>query len=205
MFSGIIDHCGEILEVTVIKQGIRIKIKSQFTDLQIGESIAVNGGCLTVTEFKDDLFCCELSSITLQVTIANQYEAKTRVNLERSLRLMDRIGGHLVTGHVDQTAEVKAKIFSGDFTTLEFIGISPSEKKFLIPKGSITVNGVSLTLNEITTNGFKVMIIPHTWERTNISLLEVGARVNIEFDLLSKIVANQLQHLEIISEGKIYA
>src|SRR5262249_18310924 len=114
-----------------------------------------------------------------------------KVNLERSLRLMDRLGGHFVTGHIDGLCHLTHRIPHQEFVEMQFT-IAPGSHRFLVKKGSVAINGVSLTINEVFENGFSVMLIPHTLARTNLDSLVVGDRVNIEFDYLAKLVVNQL-------------
>ncbi len=192
MFTGIVDHMGEIISVDLKEDRAELEIRTDFRDLQLGESIAVDGGCLTVTEIHSDRFFCDLSKETLSKSIAGKYKANRLVNLERALRLSDRIGGHLVSGHVDQSLLVAAIEKSHDFFEMRFNHISPDHFIYLIPKGSIAINGVSLTVNEITVDSFSVLLIPHTLARTNLSRVIVGDRVNVEFDQIAKLVDAQV-------------
>lgn len=196
MFSGIIDHCGEVLEITQQENSQHLKIETQFKSLQLGESVAVDGVCLTVTAINPHFFECDLSSETLALTHLNQLKVTQLVNLERALCLGDHLGGHFVSGHVDQAAFIKSITQHEDYRELEIAGIKPEFKPYLVPKGSVALNGVSLTLNKITPDGFKVMLIPHSLESTNLKQLNPKSPVNIEFDLLTKTVFNQLKHLK---------
>lgn len=192
MFSGIIEHCGIITAVNTQLHGIRLTIQSQFIDLQLGESIAVDGICLTVMAIEQQQFSCELSPETLAVTIANEFISGRPVNLERALRVSDRFGGHIVTGHVDGVVKVSDLQQQGEYLQITFTGNKPSQYRYLIPKGSICVNGVSLTLNTVAENQFSVMLIPHSLAVTNLSQLHLNSRVNIEFDTIAKIVVHNL-------------
>lgn len=191
MFTGIIHHCGKIEEIRPNKGSIALVISSLFTDLVLGESIAVDGACLTVIEIKDSHFVCEVSPETLKLTISRSYEAGTSVHLERSLRLTDRIGGHFVMGHVDSCYRVESITPHSQCHEVKFVSdlLNPP---YLIKKGSIAVNGVSLTINEVTKKGFSVMLIPYTMENSTLSCLAVGRYVNIEYDYLAKIVINHI-------------
>lgn len=191
MFTGIVDHCGQVISIKESSGNFRITIKSVFNDLTLGESIAIDGACLTVTQVIDHNFIVDLSPETLRLTTASQYVEGFRVNLERSLRLMDRLGGHFVTGHVDQQCEVSKIAHFDEFTEMTFAGVIPEHRSFLVKKGSIAINGVSLTLNDVAQDSFKVMLIPHTLQKTNLSALKIGQKINVEYDYLAKLVLNQ--------------
>ncbi|MFU8797440.1 MAG: riboflavin synthase [Gammaproteobacteria bacterium] len=192
MFTGIIDHCGNITAV----EKTTIRIAGQFNDWQLGESIAVDGICLTVTQFGETYFECDISAETRLVTTANQFQPGKPVNLERPLRLSDRLGGHIVQGHVDQVAYVAEREAVEECVKLVFTGITATMQRLLIPKGSVAVNGVSLTLNRVMPRAFEVMLIPHTLQRTNLEQLQPGDAVNIEYDWFAKVVSHQLETYE---------
>jgi riboflavin synthase len=195
MFTGIIDHCGTIILI----EEYRVWIKSIFTDLVLGESIAVDGICLTVTQFQDNTFCCDISPETLRITTAKDFKMGRLVNLERALQPLSRIGGHFVMGHVDQMCQVIVCERKNEFVEMSFMALNESARQLVVKKGSITINGVSLTINEVFASptsseyGFKVMLIPHTLERTNLTLLGEGDAVNIEFDMMARIIVEQYQ------------
>lgn len=193
MFTGIVDHCGKVMSVVMGQgqgqgQSSRLFIGTEFSELVIGESIAVDGACLTVTELGSGGFWCDVSSETIDCTVAGEYRAGTRVNLERSLRISDRLGGHWVTGHVDQRGTVVRTEAIGEFVLLAIGGIDPSYSRYLLKKGSIAVNGVSLTVNHVTDRSFEVMVIPHTLQCTSLSQLAAGTKVNLEFDWMVKVI-----------------
>lgn len=190
MFTGIIDHFGTITAITPIAKGLRFAIQHSFSALELGESIAVNGICLTVTDITDDHFYCDLSPETLKVTTAQHYKPGQAVNLERALLPTTRIGGHFVSGHVDEIYYVKTKNTHADFVEMTFAPVNAKSPYFMIKKGSITVDGVSLTVNALTQNEFSIMLIPHTLQRTTLSQLEINNQVNIEFDMILKWAAN---------------
>lgn len=196
MFTGLVDHCGQLVGLVRDDISIQLWISSQFHDLQLGESICVDGVCLTVAEIKSNTFRCDVSPETLRLTNFNHYVDGQLINLERALRYSDRIGGHFVTGHVDQTAVVKSIVHKDEFTEIVFNKISPYGAKLLVKKGSITLNGVSLTINKVSSDSLAVMLIPHTLKRTNLGHLQTGDRVNVEFDCLSKMVAKQVQTIK---------
>lgn len=193
MYTGIVDHLGVIKRIEKINDGIRLVISTEFNELVLGESIAVDGFCVTVTEFAEGQFSCELSPETLKLTTASEFSEGTQVNLERSLRLGDRLGGHFVMGHVDAVAEVESLDNQGDFLQVKFAGLLPSQQVYLCKKGSVSVNGVSLTINESYPHGFSVMLIPHTQQRTNLQYLRKHSKVNIEFDTIARQVVHQAQ------------
>lgn len=193
MFTGIVHHCGKILSITETPNSAIFCIETLFEDLAIGESIAVNGSCLTVTKLEPHCFFAELSPETMAVTIAGNCVVGELVNLERAMTLTDRLGGHLVSGHVDQTLTVSAIKTLDEFVEIHFSGVRYQDQGYLIPKGSVAINGVSLTVNTISDRAFSVMLIPHTWQHTNLSHLSVAKRVNVEFDLIAKVIGRVTQ------------
>lgn len=193
MFTGIISDVADIKRVEPIASGLRLAINSPFNDLVSGESVSVDGACLTVTDQKHGCFWVELSLETLQKTIASKYQSGQTVNLERALKMGDRLGGHFVSGHIDQVAVLKKISRHNDFFCYTFGDLPDSVQGFLINKGSITINGVSLTLNVVQPGSIELMLIPHTLKNTNLSELTVNDIVNIEFDLLAKMVKKQMQ------------
>ncbi len=195
MFTGIIDHCGVIAAIARTAQMLRFTITNQFQNMVLGESIAVDGVCLTVTDIQQQAFCCDVSSETMTLTTLSNYVVNSQVNLERALTLGQRMGGHYVTGHVDGTVVVAAVTHLADCMQVQLSGFTAAQARYLIPKGSITVNGVSLTINTVTnllTPSISLMLIPHTLASTNLSNLVVGSVVNIEFDYYAKAIAYQL-------------
>lgn len=197
MFTGYIDHCGHLLKVETTPQGRRLIIQSAFKQLTVGESMAINGICLTLMDSDGENFKCDVSAETLSVTTIRDLQPGDLVNLERPLRLKDRLHGHFVLGHIDQTVQFVKREKAGESLLCEFRGVYAHLHPFLVPKGSITVNGVSLTLNEIFSDGFSVMLIPETGRKTNLSSLILGHHVNIEYDYLAKILSSlELKKLE---------
>lgn len=188
MFSGIIDHCGTIISLEPGKDSLRVLIECQFTDMQAGESIAVDGICLTVINPTSKQFYCDISSETLNLTTAKNFKVGSKVNIERAMRLGDRIGGHMVSGHVDQVSAIKDIQQTHDFIKMTIGDIEKENMPYLVKKGSVTVNGVSLTLNQILPDGFELMLIPHTLEITNLKYLKPTNAVNIEFDGVVKTI-----------------
>ena len=186
MFTGIIDHQGEILAIRERSGAVSFDIKTQFPDCQLGESISVNGVCLTVTAFENGFFSVDLSSETLVCTTAGDWAVGQLVHLERALRVGDRLGGHWVTGHVDAGVQVAQRRQDGDCLFLAFTGVQSEHTRFLVKKGSVALDGVSLTVNDVAPDGFDVMLIPQTLEITHLNELRVGDSLNIEYDYLLK-------------------
>jgi riboflavin synthase len=202
MFTGIVDHCGEVKEKSPWGTGLRLHIACRFQDLALGESVSVDGACLTVTSQTPEGFTCDLSEETLRLTRAGRYRPGDRVNLERALRLGDRLGGHIVTGHVDRTTTVLSRRDLEGFVEFRFGPFGESDLGFLVPKGSIGLNGVSLTLNEVKGGEIACMLIPHTLEITNLSRLRAGDVVNVEFDWMTKLILNDVRRNHALVSGR---
>ncbi|MBI1862392.1 MAG: riboflavin synthase [Deltaproteobacteria bacterium] len=192
MFTGIVDHLARLEEVKPQGTGLLLRLKTRFSQFTPGESLAIDGTCLTVVDFGSDWFDVQLSVETLDTTIARSYQVGGLCNLERALRVGDALGGHFVSGHVDGTANVTRVGVDGDYREIAFE--APCD--LMMEKGSVTLNGVSLTVNTVdrVAQQFTVMLIPHTLERTNLKMLKAGDRVNVEFDLFYKMVRDQLSH-----------
>ncbi|WP_297325627.1 riboflavin synthase [Nitrosomonas sp.] len=197
MFTGIIQAVGQIKEIHSMKEhgneGLSLSIsagKLDLTDVLPGDSIAVNGVCLTVTTLTEDLFTVDVSQETLNCTYGLDQVAMC-VNLEKAMRLSDRLGGHLVSGHVDAIGTVVKFESIGESFEL-IVRVPESIVRYLAHKGSITVNGVSLTVNRIEDSEFSVNLIPHTLAMTTLSTLTPGMRVNLETDMLARYVAKLL-------------
>jgi len=188
MFTGIVEAVGRIRRIVVATKGSRVTIDAgdlDLADVAIGDSIAVNGCCLTVVKVGDGTLAMDVSQETLDCT-AGWREGAT-VNLEKALRLSDRLGGHLVTGHVDGVGTVVDFVPEGESWRLK-VDAPSSLARFVARKGSITINGVSLTVNEVSGSTFGVNLIPHTLAATNLKDLAPGARVNLEVDLIARYV-----------------
>ncbi|HEU5257375.1 MAG TPA: riboflavin synthase [Vicinamibacterales bacterium] len=196
MFTGLIEAVGEIAEVTTSPGGFRIRIRTMLAaDLASGDSLAVNGVCLTVVTADGGEVHADIGPETARVTTLGSLRQGQRVNLERSMRADGRVGGHFVQGHVDGPGFVEEVRPDGDSNWLT-ISFDPSLAPYLIRKGSIAVDGVSLTIAGLGENVFDVMIIPFTWANTALSMLAVGDRVNIECDMIGKYVARSLELAE---------
>lgn len=205
MFTGLIQAIGNVREKRAVPGGIAFLIQSFFSQLTLGESIAVDGVCLTVTEVTPEGFWCELSPETLSKTVAGSYQPQQAVNLERALKMGDPLGGHWVSGHVDGTLELSGIEQKEDFWKLTFTGFNDIQRSYLVEKGSIALNGISLTLNEVNDTSLSVMIIPHTWEKTTLKNLYLKDKVNVEFDSMAKLtvqtIERYLKHTTCLREG----
>lgn len=189
MFTGLIEDIGTILKVEQRGEGVLITISysSGFNDLKMGESISVDGVCLTITHLKTQSFSVEASAETVMRTTLGNKKPKQKVNLERALRLSNRLGGHLVTGHIDEVAKISAMIPEGSSQKITF-QITQKIAKYLVEKGSVAVDGISLTVNEVRGDRFSVNVIPYTAFHTTLASKKVGDEVNIETDILGKYV-----------------
>jgi riboflavin synthase len=201
MFTGTISDLGEVLQVTEKSEGLRrltIACGYDPDSIAIGASIACSGVCLTVVERSRagnrSSFAVDAAAETLRLTTAQHWRPGTRLNLERALRLGDELGGHMVSGHVDGLAELRARDDFLDSAALSF-AVPPALSRFIAPKGSIALDGVSLTVNEVKGDAFSVLIIPHTLKVTTIGALQPGARVNIEVDQMARYAARLLETL----------
>ena len=194
MFTGLIEDLGEVSRWQVRKRAGRLTLRTALPlkEIRVGSSLAVNGTCLTVVEKSRGRITVDVSPETLKRTNLNKIEAGDPVNLERPLRLMDRLGGHLVTGHVDGVAVTEDIKKRGEFTFFLF-RVSAPIYRLLVPKGSVAVDGISLTVNECKKRCFSVAIIPFTLRHTNLHRLRVGDRVNIETDLIGKYLQQLLK------------
>jgi riboflavin synthase len=199
MFTGIISDLGEVIDVEEQAEGLRhmtIACGYDPETIDIGASIACSGICLTVVARgrtgNRSSFAVDAAAETLRMTIAANWRRGTRLNLERSLHLGDELGGHLVSGHVDGIAEVISRNDFVDMAGLWFR--APAElARFIAPKGSVALDGVSLTVNEVKGETFSILIIPHTLKVTTFGGLEVGARVNLEVDLMARYAGRLLE------------
>jgi len=186
MFTGIVAAVGRIAKVEQAAQGARLTVDAgslPLDDVALGDSIAVDGVCLTVIAYDERTFAVDVSHETLACTAG--FPAGAAVNLEKALRLSDRIGGHLVSGHVDGTGTVVRFETFGDNRLLA-VEIRPELERYVARKGSVTLNGVSLTVNSVEGATFSVNLIPHTLAVTNLHALALGSRVNLEVDLVAR-------------------
>ena len=199
MFSGLITAIGRISEIVRDDNSAQLVIEvphckgwENCSAIPIGSSIACSGICLTVIEVDTNNFKVDASPETLSVTTLGTWQEGSEVNLERSLALGDELGGHFVMGHVDEIGEVIAITPKGESHCLK-IKASSALAQLIAPKGSIAVDGVSLTINQATKTDFEVMIIPHTWKNTTLGSLKEGSKINLEADIVARYVARNLE------------
>lgn len=189
MFTGIIEEIGIVKDFTQISNGAEITVSCNkvLSDTKIGDSIAINGVCQTVVEMSENSFTADVSNETLKVTNFISLKKGEKVNLERALTLNERVGGHLVSGHVDSVAKLISSCKESDFYTMKF-ELTNDASRYVIKKGSITINGISLTVAEIQDTVATVAVIPHTYENTNLFVLKQGDKVNVETDVFAKYI-----------------
>jgi riboflavin synthase len=200
MFTGLIESLGEVAHVEPRPSGQRVHVRTSLAgELAAGESLAVNGVCLTVAGAADGCVQADIGPETARVTTLGSMHPGLRVNLERAMRADSRFGGHFVQGHVDGTGTVRQVRPDGD-TYWMTIGFSGELASYLIRKGSIAVDGVSLTIADLRDREFDVMIIPFTWEHTNLATVAPGHAVNLECDMVGKYVA---RFAEIAAAGRL--
>jgi riboflavin synthase len=190
MFTGIVEERGEVARLVEHARGVRFDVRASFAQpgaVALGDSIAINGCCLTVTEIHDGALEFDLLAETRRVTNLSALQPGAVVNLERSLRFDGRVGGHFVSGHIDTTGEVVVLEPRGGDVYLR-VRVPPEFLRYLVAKGSIAIDGISLTVAEVHADGFAVWLIPHTLTVTTLGVRRAGDRVNLEFDLLAKYV-----------------
>jgi riboflavin synthase len=191
MFTGIVEALGTVIKVVTGPDSAQITVQSPgfFSDIKLGDSIAVNGCCLTAVTNTDDQFSVDVMKQTLALTNIGALKVGDEVNLEKAMKVSDRLGGHIVQGHVDTLAKLSAINEGVDWYELVFT-LPKSYLKYLQPQGSVTLNGVSLTVAKLddAATSLSVWLIPETLKRTNLSKLQVGAEVNLEVDVLAKYV-----------------
>jgi riboflavin synthase len=196
MFTGIVERTGTVIRVesqTGSQGELEVEVSSLWSDeLMIGESVAVNGVCLTLAAEEGGRLCFDVLQETFDRTMLGTLESGDRVNLERALQAGARLGGHVVQGHVDGTGSI-AGIESAGADWIVTISCPDSISEYLAYKGSICLNGISLTLASVESGAFKVHIIPHTWKQTSLSQCKEGDSVNLEVDILAKYVRSQLE------------
>jgi riboflavin synthase len=189
MFTGIVEEKGQVLHITETKTGKQFTINAfvVMDDIKVGDSICVNGVCLTVVKHDDTTFVLDLVKETLEKSNLGELEIGSEINLERALTLQTRLGGHILQGHVETVGIIMDKVKSGDGSILS-VAIDPAFMRYCIPKGSIALDGISLTVASITENLIKIALIPHTLDMTTLGNKEVGDSLNIETDIVGKYI-----------------
>jgi riboflavin synthase len=197
MFTGVIQEIGEIKNISsgVESKKLEIKARKILSGLQIGESMNISGVCQTVVQVKPDSFVVEAIKETLKRSSLGLLKKGDRVNLERALKLSDRLGGHLLSGHIDCTTEIKSISSDGNSSIFEF-SLPPDHSALVVEKGSIAVDGISLTVTELKKSSFTVAVIPFTLQMTNLRDKRVKDMVNLEFDFFGKYVKRILEEKE---------
>ena len=200
MFTGLIDDVGRIASVAPTDAGREFRIECRYADLAAGESIAVNGACLTVRDYGPQWFTAAAVTTTLERTTMGAWAAGARVNLERALRVGDRLGGHFVQGHVDGVATVELVVQRGDARLID-LALPSGLAELMVPHGSLAVDGVSLTVNDLPGPGtVQLSLIDYTLRHTTLGALAVGDRVHVEADMLGKYVQRLLKESTWLSE-----
>jgi riboflavin synthase len=190
MFTGIVEEVGSVVNIS--DNGMTVRAERVMSDLKLGDSIAVNGACLTAVSLSGSEFSVDLSPETMRRTSLGDLSAGGSVNLERALSASDRMGGHIVQGHVDGTGRITSTKEDGD--SIIFRVRTPARlMPYIVEKGFIAVDGISLTVVKVATSSFMLAVIPYTLRNTNLETLSVGARVNLEADILAKYVENLLK------------
>ncbi len=193
MFTGLIEDVGTVRELRKSANSVRLTLATRIpmNEIELGESIAVNGVCLTVVTFGNGQFTADVSPETVARTGLAGLAIGSRVNLERALQVGARLGGHIVSGHVDTVATVCGVAEDGNAIRITF-AIDPRHNRYVVEKGSVAIDGISLTVNTVSEGSFSVAIIPHTLEMTTLKGLKVGSKVNIETDIIGKYVERLL-------------
>jgi riboflavin synthase len=201
VFTGIIEETGSVLSVERSEAGSRMRFAAEtvLSDLEIGGSIAVNGCCLTAIEIDSEGFAADLSPETLEKTNIGDLAVGSRVNLERPLLPTSRLSGHFVQGHVDATGEFVGVTHAGDDNWTLRVRVPEETLKYLVYKGSIAIDGISLTIARLDEDVIEVAVIPHTYRETNLSDLHPGQRVNLECDVIAKHIERLLPSIELPS------
>ena len=195
MFTGIVEELGTIRSIQRKSQGSTLEIQASevLTDAKVGDSISVDGACLTIISRTPEVFTSDISAETLRRTTLGERKVSEQVNLERSLRLSDRLGGHLVLGHVDEVATICSWKDEGDASLMQ-VTISDNIRRYITYKGSVTVDGISLTVSNVFADSFEVALIPHTKEVTTLGTKRNGAKVNLEVDLIARYLETLLKN-----------
>ena len=198
MFTGIVEELGTVQNIQRPAQGVILEIRANdvLADAEVGDSIAVDGACLTIRSLTPEAFTADVSAETLRRTTLGERKAGEPVNLERSLRLSDRLGGHLVLGHVDAVATICAWKDEGDASLMQ-VTMSSNIRPYIAYKGCVTVDGISLTVSGIYDDSFQVALIPHTKQVTTLGTKRIGTSVNLEVDIIARYLETLLKNSEV--------
>ena len=184
MFTGLIEKMAFVKNITFDSNGAKVFFEADFNDVKVGDSIAINGVCLTMTSINNNIFSADVMKETLNISNLKYLKTADEINLERAMKLSDRLDGHIVSGHIDCVAKVKNIIQDGFSKRITF----NCNTDLIIKKGSIAINGVSLTVSNVDNSSFEVSLIPETIKNTNLKNLKIGDIVNIEYDLFAKYI-----------------
>ena len=195
MFTGIVEALGTIKNIRHLSEGAALEIQASdvLTDAEIGDSIAVDGACLTIRTLTPETFTADISAETLRRTTLGERKVGEQINLERALRLSDRLGGHLVLGHVDEVATISGWKDEGDASLMR-VTMSSNIRRYIAYKGSVTVDGISLTVSGVYADTFEVALIPHTKQVTTLGAKRTGASVNLEVDIVARYIETLLNN-----------
>ena len=184
MFTGLVEKISKVKDISFNSNGAKIFFEADFDDVKLGDSIAINGVCLSVTSINNNIFCADIMNETLNISSLKKLKKGDEINLERAMKLSSRLDGHIVSGHIDCISKVKKITQDGFSKRIVF----DCNTDLIIKKGSIAINGVSLTVSDVNDNEFEVSLIPQTLNDTNLKNLEIGDIVNIEYDLFAKYI-----------------
>lgn len=192
MFTGLVEQQAKVIENTSLQIANRLILSSPFPHTQAGESISVNGVCLTLLPSEEELLAFDISPETCSLTTLGSLKKNDIVNLERAMLATARFGGHYVSGHVDTISSVQSVNILDEFVELVIGDFALTALGYLLPKGSIALDGVSLTINAVNKNTIRLMLVPHTLANTTLGNVKVGQQLNVEFDYFTRIIAHQL-------------
>lgn len=184
MFTGLVEKISKVNDISFNSNGAKIFFEADFDDVKLGDSIAINGVCLSVTSINNNIFCADIMNETLNISSLKNLKKEDEINLERAMKLSSRLDGHIVSGHIDCISKVKKITQDGFSKRIVF----DCNTDLIIKKGSIAINGVSLTVSDVKDNEFEVSLIPQTLNDTNLKNLKIGDIVNIEYDLFAKYI-----------------
>lgn len=184
MFTGLVEKISKVKDISFNSNGAKIFFEADFDDVKLGDSIAINGVCLSVTSINNNIFCADIMNETLNISSLKNLKKGDEINLERAMKLSSRLDGHIVSGHIDCISKVKKITQDGFSKRIVF----DCNTDLIIKKGSIAINGVSLTVSDVNDNEFEVSLIPQTLNDTNLKNLKIGDIVNIEYDIFAKYI-----------------